>query len=60
MEEIQEKLELFTDRNKIFVIYNSKNENKVGYFKTELIKPTQQNFSMINIGHLQYFRQHLY
>tara|TARA_Y100000816_G_C25847815_1_gene442930 strand:- start:231 stop:542 length:312 start_codon:yes stop_codon:yes gene_type:complete len=24
--------------NKIFVIYNSKNENKVGYFKTELIE----------------------
>ena len=25
--------------NKLFVIYNSKNENKAGYFKTELIKP---------------------
>ena len=25
--------------NKLFVIYNSKNENKLGYFKTELIKP---------------------
>jgi DNA repair protein RecO (recombination protein O) len=24
--------------NKLFVIYNSKNENKLGYFKTELIK----------------------
>ena len=24
--------------NNIFVIYNSKNENKVGYFKTELIE----------------------
>ena len=24
--------------NKIFVIYNSKSQNKVGYFKTELIK----------------------
>ena len=23
--------------NKIFIIYNSKNENRVGYFKTELI-----------------------
>jgi len=25
--------------NKLFVSYNSKNENKIGYFKTELIKP---------------------
>ena len=25
--------------NKLFVVYNSKNENKLGYFKTELIKP---------------------
>ena len=25
--------------NKIFISYNSKSENKIGYFKTELIKP---------------------
>ena len=25
--------------NKLFIINNSKNENKLGYFKTELIKP---------------------
>ena len=25
--------------NKLFIVHNSKNENKVGYFKTELIKP---------------------
>ena len=25
--------------NKLFIIYNLKNENKLGYFKTELIKP---------------------
>ncbi len=25
--------------NKLFIIYNSKNENKLGYFKTELLKP---------------------
>ena len=25
--------------NKLFVIHSSKNENKLGYFKTELIKP---------------------
>ena len=25
--------------NKLFITYNSKNENKLGYFKTELIKP---------------------
>ena len=25
--------------NKLFVMYNSKNENKIGYFKPELIKP---------------------
>ena len=25
--------------NKLFVVHNSKNENRIGYFKTELIKP---------------------
>ena len=25
--------------NKLFVMNNTKNENKIGYFKTELIKP---------------------
>ena len=25
--------------NKLFVVHNSKNENKIGYFKTELVKP---------------------
>ena len=25
--------------NKLFIIYNSKNENQLGYFRTELIKP---------------------
>ena len=30
--------------NKLFVIYNSKNENKAGYFKTELIKPVSPNY----------------
>ena len=25
--------------NKLFVVHSSKNENKIGYFKTELIKP---------------------
>ena len=25
--------------NKLFIVHNSKNENKIGYFKTELIKP---------------------
>ena len=25
--------------NKLFIIHNSKNENRLGYFKTELIKP---------------------
>ena len=25
--------------NKLFITFNSKNENKIGYFKTELIKP---------------------
>ena len=25
--------------NKLFIIYNSKSENKLGYFKTELVKP---------------------
>ena len=30
--------------NKLFVINNSKNENKIGYFKTELIKPISPNY----------------
>ena len=30
--------------NKLFVSYNSKNENRVGYFKTELIKPISPLF----------------
>ena len=25
--------------NKLFIVHNSKNENKLGYFKTELVKP---------------------
>ncbi len=25
--------------NKLFIVHNSKNENKIGYFKTELLKP---------------------
>ena len=25
--------------NKLFIIHNSKNDNKIGYFKTELVKP---------------------
>ena len=40
MEGIQEKSKIILQiSNKIFVIYNSKNENKIGYFKTELIQP---------------------
>ena len=30
--------------NKLFVFHNSKNENKIGYFKTELIKPITPNY----------------
>ena len=30
--------------NKLFVIFNSKNENKIGYFKTELIKAVAPNY----------------
>ena len=30
--------------NKIFSIYNSKNDGKIGYFKTELIKPISPRF----------------
>ena len=30
--------------NKLFVNYNSKNENKAGYFKTELIKPVSPSY----------------
>ena len=30
--------------NKIFIIYKSKNENKIGYFTTELIKPIAPKF----------------
>ena len=30
--------------NKLFVIHNSKNENKLGYFKTELVNPVSPLF----------------
>ena len=30
--------------NKIFILYNSKNENRLGYFKTELIDPISPKF----------------
>ena len=30
--------------NKLYVSNNSKNENKIGYFKTELIKPISPNY----------------
>ena len=30
--------------NKLFIVHNSKNENKLGYFKTELIKPISPMF----------------
>ena len=30
--------------NKLFIVHNSKNENKLGYFKTELIKPISPIF----------------
>jgi len=30
--------------NKIFVIFNSKTENKIGYFKTELIEPVSPKY----------------
>ena len=30
--------------NKIFVIYTSKNENRIGYFKTELIQPISAKY----------------
>ena len=32
--------------NKLYVIYNSKNENRMGYFKTELIKPISPLYLM--------------
>ena len=33
--------------NKLFIFNNSKNENKIGYFKTELIKPISPIILMI-------------
>ena len=30
--------------NKIFIFFNSKNENKIGYFKTELVKPISPKY----------------
>ena len=30
--------------NKIFIFYTAKNENKIGYFKTELIKPVSPKY----------------
>ena len=34
----QEKLKIIQVGNKIFIIYNSKNRNKIGYLKTEIIE----------------------
>ena len=33
--------------NKLHIVHNSKNDNKLGYFKTELIKPISHYFLMI-------------
>ena len=30
--------------NKLFIVHNSKSENKLGYFKTELIKPISPRY----------------
>ena len=30
--------------NKLFVVHNSKNENRLGYFKTELVNPVSPLF----------------
>ena len=30
--------------NKIFIFYNSKNSNKIGYFKAELLQPIAPNY----------------
>ncbi len=30
--------------NKLFIVYNTKNQNKLGYFKTELVKPISPMF----------------
>ena len=30
--------------NKIYIIYNSKGDNKIGYFKTELIEPISPKY----------------
>jgi len=30
--------------NKIFIFYNSKNENRIGYFKTELVEPISPKY----------------
>ncbi len=30
--------------NKLFVVYNSKNENRIGYYKTELIEPISPKY----------------
>ena len=30
--------------NKLFIVHNTKNENKLGYFKTELIKPISPSY----------------
>ena len=32
--------------NKIFIFYNNKNENKIGYFKTELMQAISPNILM--------------
>ena len=37
--------------NKLFIVHNSKNENKLGYFKTELIKPISLYILVIKKEH---------
>ena len=45
---ILEKLEIILQiANKLIVFNNSKDENKIGYFKTELIKSNITKFLMI-------------
>ena len=47
MVEIQEKLEIiYKFQINYLLVHNSKNENKLGYFKTELIKPISPLFLM--------------
>ena len=44
--------------NKLYINHNAKNENRLGYFKTELVKPYLHYISMIRNVLQLYYQYH--